>query len=82
MADNPFRQNAIELLQSVADIQKDLGELNVAILAQHLALNDLLPEFENRYVEHLVDARTLQRKLEYEHRIRILLERADQMSKS
>jgi hypothetical protein len=70
MANNPFRQNAIELLQSVADIQKDLGELNVAMMAQHSALNDLLPEFEPRYLDQMNSARVLTLKAEYEHRIR------------
>jgi hypothetical protein len=75
-------QNAAEILRMVADIQKDIGELSIAMMAQHSTLRDLFPDFESRYASKEKDAAILRVKNEYEHKIRVLLEAADRMSKS
>ena len=82
MADRTPSQSAAEILRLVADIQKDLGELIGVTTAERAALRDLLPDFESRFVEHLGDKKSLQIKHEYEHKIRVLLEAADRMSKN
>jgi len=53
-ADKTPSQNATELLRMFADIQKDLGELSTAMTALHLALDEVLPDFEARYSESSV----------------------------
>ena len=82
MGDRTPNQNSAEVLKEFANIGKEIGELSVAMAAQHAALKDSFPQFEARYLEHLRDQRCLQLKSEYEHRIRALLEAAQKMSES
>jgi hypothetical protein len=82
MADRTLGQNAAEILRMVADIEKDLGELTMALLAQHLALCELVPNFESNYQAQMGSARVLHVKNEYERKILVFLEKADQVSKS
>ena len=80
MPDRTPNQNAAEILRLVADIQKDIGELSIAMIAQHSALCDLVPNFENRYEAQMGYAKVLQVKRGYEQKIRVLLEAAQTMS--
>jgi predicted transcriptional regulator len=69
----------VEILNLLADIEKDIGELSIAMIAQHSALCELLPDFESRYASKMANARVLHVKRAYEHRIRVLRERASQL---
>jgi hypothetical protein len=82
MADRTPSQNAAEVLRMVADIQKDLGELAIAVQGHYLTLCELLPEFQSRYALKETDAMIQRVKHGYEQKIRVLLEAADLMSKS
>jgi hypothetical protein len=82
MEDRTPAQNLAEVLKEFAQIQRSLSNLSISATARHLALCDLLPNFESRYLEHMGDAKVLRLKDEYEHRISILLEASRKMSES
>jgi len=82
MADKTPSQNLAQVLNQFADIEKNLGELSVSFTALHSTLRDLIPEYEARFLEHLASPKCLQGKLEYEQRIRVLLEASRKMSES
>lgn len=81
MTDRTPSQNAAEVLRMIADIQKDIGELSVTMIAEQSTLRDLLPDYAARFSSKEKDAAVLRVKNEYEHKIRVLLEAADRMSK-
>jgi hypothetical protein len=63
------------ILSQFADMEKRLGETSIAVMAQHLVLCDLFPDFESRYLSQMASARVLGLKREFEHRISALLEK-------
>lgn len=76
-----LRTNA-ELLRELGSIHKDIGELSVVTMALHSTLCALLPDFSGKYELNLASERIQRVKQQYEHRIRVLLEQADRMSKN
>jgi hypothetical protein len=63
-----------EIFKELAQIQEDIGNLKMSVTAQHLALSDLVPNFESRYLERMGCARVLELKSEWEHRVQSLYE--------
>ena len=63
-----------EIFKELAQIQEDIGNLHMSVTAQHLALADLVPDFESRYLERMECARVLELKSECERRIQNLYE--------
>ena len=74
MADDLFKESAAAILQEFAAVQKQVGELAIAMEAQRLTLNRLLPGFATQFVAHLTSPSSLRIRQEYEHRISVLLE--------
>ena len=81
-ADPPSGQHFANILNTLMDIEKELGELTVEMTAQHMSLGDLVPEFESRYTDRLGSPECLKLKNEYEYRIRVLLEASRKLSES
>jgi len=82
MTDKTPNQHIAELLNKLADIDKELGELSVSMIAQNATLRTLIPEFQTQFASQLASERCRQVKLEYEHRIGVLREAAQKLSKS
>jgi hypothetical protein len=82
MTDRTPNQHIAELLNKLADIDKELGELSITMIAQNKALGTLIPGFETQLASQLASERCQRVKLEYEHRIGVLREAAQKLSKS
>jgi hypothetical protein len=81
-ADSPSTQHFASILNTLMDIEKELGELSLGMAAQQMSMGDLIPNFEARYKEHLGSAKCLKLRREYEYRIRVLLEASRKLSES
>ncbi|MFZ0909271.1 MAG: hypothetical protein WAN24_07335 [Candidatus Acidiferrales bacterium] len=81
-ADRPSGQHFASILNTLMDIEKELGELSLAMAAQQMSMGDLVPNFEALYKEHLGSAQCLKLRREYEYRIRVLLEASRKMAES
>lgn len=81
-ADRPSGQHFASILNTLMDIEKELGEMSMAMAAQQMSMGDLIPNFEARYKEHLGSAQCLKLRREYEYRIRVLLEASRKMAES
>lgn len=67
---NPSNAVAAAILEMLVETDKQLGELFVTAQAQNLALQELVPNFRERY-EHSLDGPECQRlRNEFEKKIR------------
>jgi len=66
---NTANKSAAALLRHFTDIEQDLGEIILALKAQHLALCERFPDFEDIYRRKTKDKEYLKVKKDYENRI-------------
>lgn len=76
------REANAAILTMYADLLKEIGELSVLTMAQHSALLELLPTFQDKYAVHRASERTRLVEQQYEKRVRDLLEQSQRLLES
>ena len=82
MADKTPGQYIPDIFTIMADMQKEIADLSIAMTVLQLTLRDLIPDFDTHYKAHVGDAKVLEAKNEAERKIRVLHELARHTSKN
>jgi hypothetical protein len=81
MADKAQDLLPAAIITTLADIQKEVGELMITAEAERSALRELFPQFEDKFARHLESPKTQHAKHQYERKTHALLEIARKLSK-